>query len=456
MRKLSTFKFCFLSACFFTLLPAGKGGGCLFAEELTAALQEKFLLPFLEIRSSQNLQDMEKWNWGGVLYTSRFWKNFPCQIKVGNLTAGGGISKLKDPSLSQSITPFSRARTDVSEITAALPGLSAFKKEISIFGEFAYTDKKKAFSSSKLNFFYNNDDIFPVFSGSQTVRLFKKLEITLASTAGLFTFPENTFNSWFTDSDFYYHEGCHFCINPQVSVKIPHFESLFSFPLYQTPFGKFQTIYKSENKVTLGRTVISCSVFYNEHEKLLTTRDNTIKDMLQAKLGLQTTFPLGIRRPVFLRSGLSAVTSFMLSEKNFDSHKIKLSAGGRLFSLLYSFSLTANSNFSLDTSGRKICTDLESISMQFSNSWYFSKISPEFIMAASLTPSQNYQSLTSSEKLGLNLAFFKNPKITAAGALSFTQKDGESTKQAFSSWISAHWKTKFLVLTGKIAFKTET
>jgi hypothetical protein len=94
--------------------------------------------------------------------------------------------------------------------------------------------------------------------------------------------------------------------------------------------------------------------------------------------------------------------------------------------------------------------------MQFSNSWYFSKISPEFIMAASLTPSQNYQSLTSYEKLGLNLAFFKNPKITAAGALSFTQKDGESTKQAFSGWISAHWKTKFLALTGKIAFKTET
>ena len=452
MRKLLIIGLLLAGAGWLTYTPAG---GALFAEDFAAGLQEKLLLPFLEVRSSQNLTEEGKWNWGSVFYTSRFWKHFPCQIKTGNLTAGGGISKLKEPALSQSITPFSKARTDVSEITAALPGLSTFKKPVSIFGEFCYADKKKIFSSSKLNFFYNKEDIFPVFSGSQTISLFKKIDISFASTAGIFTYPENTFNSWFTTSDFYYHEGCHFCINPQVSVKLPHFESLFSFPTYQTPFGKFLTVYKSENKLTLGRTIISASVFYNEHENLLTTRDNVLKDMLQAKAGLQTTFPVGRRRPVFLRTGLSACTTIMLSEKNFDCHKIKLAAGGRLFSLLYSFSFTANSSFTLDTTTRKICTDFDSATFQLSNSWYFSKITPEVVVATSLSPSKNYESLTTSEKVGLNLAFFKNPKVTASSALNFTQKDGISTKQEFSGSLAASWRIKYLSLTGKLAVKLE-
>ena len=439
--------------CLFILLFSSFGS--LFAEDFSAAIQEKLLLPFLEVRSSQNLMESEKWNWGTVLYTSRFWKHFPCQIKVGNLTGTGGLSKLKEPSLSTSITPFSKARTDVSEITAALPGLSSSKKDVSIFGEFCYANKKKIFSSSKLNFFYNNEDIFPVFSGSQTITLFKKINFAFAATGGYFTYPENTFNSWFTTSDFYYHQGKHFCFNPQLSVKLPHFESLFSAPTYQTPFGKLQSAYKTENKISFGHSMINLSLFYNEHKNLLTTRENTLKDMIQTKIGFQTTLPAGRRRPVFLRSGFTAMNTFYLSEENFDSHKMKVSLGSRLFSMLYSFSFIINSNFTIDTSSKKASSDFESASLQLANSWYFRKITPEFTMNFSVKPDKDYSGCTTSEKIGINLAFMKNPKITASSALNFTQKDGTSTKQDFTCSVCAHWKTKFLALTGKIGFKTE-
>ena len=438
--------------CSFIVLFTGMlaGGSTLFTQEFSAGFQEKLLLPFLEVRSNQSFSENSSWNWGSVLYTSRLWKKFPCQIKTGNLTGGGGISKLKDPTLSQSITPFSKARTEVSEISASLPGLNTGKKPVSLFGEFCYSDKKKVFSSSKLNFFYNNEDIFPVFSGSQTVCLFKKLQLSFAATAGIFTYPENTFNSWFTTSDFFYHQGSHFCINPQVSLKVPHFETLFSAPTYQTPFGKTLSVYKTENKVSFGHSVFSFSLFYNEHQNLLTTRENVLKEMIQTKIGFQTTLPVGRRQPVFLRTGFAGCTSFMLSEKNFDSHKVKVSAGGRLYSMLYSFSLSSNAGFTIDTTGKRISTDFDSISFQFSNAWYFKKITPELKLGTTLTPSKNYESLTSSEKIGITAAFFKNPKITAGSSFSFTQKDGISTKQENTTSITASWRLKALSLTGKL------
>lgn len=422
------------------------------AQNITAGAQEKLLLPFLEARTSQNTKGI---TWGSVFYTSKLWKPFPCQLKIGNITAGGGFSKLKDPSLSQSITPFSKAKTDVSELTASLPGLSSTQGDTSIFGEFCYSNKKGVFSSSKINCFYNGDDIYPVFSGSQAINILNFAKLTLASTAGYFTYQENTCNSWFTTSDFYYHKGSHFCFNPQISVRIPHFETLFSFPGYQSPFGKIQTAYKSENKLTFRRSCISFSLFYNENELLLTTHENTIKNMVQTKTGFQSTVPIGINRPVFLRAGITATSSFMLSESDFDSHKLKLSTGARIFSMFYSFSFIINSNFSFDTTTKKLYADFDSGSVQFSNSWQLKKISPELNLTFSLNPSENYESISTSEKIGINLTFCKNPKISAANSLTLSQKDGESTNQSFYSAFTVSWRKKYLALLGKIGIKLE-
>ena len=177
--------------------------------------------------------------------------------------------------------------------------------------------------------------------------------------------------------------------------------------------------------------------------------------MIQTKIGFQTTLPTGRRLPVFLRSGFTAMNTFYLSEENFDSHKMKLSFGSRLFSMLYSFSFIINSNFTIDTSCKKASADFESASLQLANSWYFRKITPEFTLNFSVKPDADYSGCTTSEKFGLNLAFMKNPKITASSALNYTQKDGVSAKQGFSCSVSVHWKVKLLALTGKIAFKME-
>ncbi len=425
----------------------------LAAEAFSASLQEKLLLPFAEFRSSQNFEKKAA-NWGAALFTPKKWKNFPCFFKAGNLTPGGGLSKLNTPLLTSNLSPFSLARTEVSTITAALPGLSNYNKTQSFFAELGYYNRKKIFSQSKLNCFFCPEDNFPAFSAMQTVTLWKNISITAAGTAGFFSYDEKAFSSWFTISDFYYHEGKHFCLLPQLSLSLPHFNTLFSLATYESPFGKVFSTYKSENIITAGRYTINLSFFYNEHEGLISANETKLKPQLQTRLGIQTKYAVGKRRPVFLKTGLSTYTqaNLLQSEKE---HKFKTALGAKLQSPLYSFSLSTLANFTVNTAERQIKTDFDSVSFLFSNSWYFKKITPGISTGLTLSPEKYYQSLTTSEKIELSAAFCKNPKISVNTSFTFTQKDGVSTKQTNTSSISASWRLKCICLMGKISLKFE-
>ena len=423
----------------------------LWAEDFSGAVQEKVLLPFAEIRSSQNFEPEEiNYNWGMAIFTPKKFKNFPCQFKAGNLTPGGGISKLNNPALNTSISPFSTAKTDVSIITAGLPGISNYSKPVSYFAELGYINRKNLFSAAKLNCFYNPQSEFPVFSGSQTFSVFKNCSITTALTAGCFTYKENTFNSWFTTTDYYFHQGKHFCMNPQFLIEVPHFKTLFSAATYESPFGELFTIYKTENKLSLGRYTLNLSLFLNEEENLLSANENLIKDTLQTKIGIQANYPVGRKRPVFLKTGFNAYSDVRLNQNNFKDHKFKLAAGAKVTSLLYNFAFTGLANFTCDSSQKTLQSDFNSASFQFSNSWHFTKITPGLTAAVTFSPENHYQSLTTTEKIGLSAAFCKNPKVTASSSFSFTQKDGVSTKQNVNTSLTSTWKLKHLSLTGRI------
>lgn len=423
----------------------------LAAQEFSAAVQEKLLLPFAEVRSSQDFEKKEI-NWGAALFTPKKWKRFPCHFKAGKLTPGGGLSKLNNPTLSSALSPFSLARTEVSTITAGLPGISSYNKTESFFAELGYINRKKVFSQSKVNCFFCPEKEFPVFSAMQSVRLWKNLVISASATAGYFSYEENTFNSWFTTSGFYYHQGNHFCLLPQLSLSLPHFESLFSAATYESPFGKVFSTYKSENKITAGRYTLNLSFFYNENQGLITANETSLKPQLQTKLGIQTKYAVGKKRPVFLKTGLSTYTAANLLQSD-NEHKFKAAAGAKLQSPLYSFGLSALANFTIDTQQRQPKTDFDSASFLFSNIWYFKKISPGISASLTLSPENHYQNLTSSEKLGLSAAFCKNPKISVNTSFTFTQKDGVSTKQTNTSSLTATWRLKWLSFTGKVSLK---
>lgn len=423
----------------------------LTADELSGALQEKILLPFAELRSSQNF---EKANWGAAIFTPQKFRNFPFQFKAGNLTPGGGFSKLNNPLLSSTLSPFSIAKTDVSTITAGLPGISSYTKPISYFAELGYINRKKVFSQTKANCFFNPEDKFPAFSAMQSVKLWKNVIITAAGSAGYFTYEENTFNSWFTTSDFYYHEGKHFCMMPQLSLSVPHFNTLFSCATYESPFGKLHSTYKTENKITAGRYSLNISLFYNENKGIITANETRLKPQVQTKLGLQAKYAVGKKRPVFLKVGLSGytATNLLQSEKE---DKFKLAAGTKVQSPLYCFAFSTLANFTISMAENQPQTNFDSTSFLFSNSWYFKKITPGMTAGVTFSPDNKKHSLTTSEKFGLSAAFFKNPKITAATNFTFTQKDGRSTKQSNTTSVSASWRVKCLSFMGKISLKIE-
>lgn len=423
----------------------------LWAEDFSGAVQEKLLLPFAEIRTSQDFElEGMNYNWGTVIFTPKNFKNFPCQFKAGNLTPGGGISKLNNPALSSTITPFSTAKTDVSIITAGLPGISNYSKPVSYFAEIGYINRKKVFSESKINCFYNPQTDFPVFSGSQTFSIYKNCSVTTALTAGCFTYKENTFNSWFTTTDYYFHKGKHFCMNPQILLEVPHFKTLFSAATYEDPYGEVFATYKTENKLSLGRYTLNLSLFLNEEENLLSANESLIKDTFQTKIGVQANYPVGKKRPVFLKTGFNAYSDVRLNQNNFKEHKFKLAAGAKISSLLYNFAFTGLANFTCDSSQRTFQTDFDSASFLFSNNWHFTKIVPGITAGISFIPENHYQSLTTTEKIGLSAVFCKNPKVTASSSFSFTQKDGVSTKQTANTSLTSTWKLKHLSLTGRI------
>ena len=446
MKEKYPLKSAFALALFFVMILFSSE-----AEEYSAVIQEKILLPFAEIRSTQT---QENYNFGAALFTCGRLKKFPCSLKWGNLSGGGGLSKLNNPALSSSISAFSTAQTDVSPLSAKLPAINTWTKPLSCFLEAGYHDKKRFFSRSQISSFYNGQEDFPVFSVTEEIRAAKKVFLAASMTASSFSYEENTFSSWFTTSDFYYHQGKHLCALPQVSFSSPHFSTLFSLPCYENPFGKINCIWKSESKITAGHFCINISALYNENSPVLTSNENLIKDILQTKAGIISNFSIGRKRPLFLKSGFNSFCQINLSDT---SHKVKLAAGSRLTAQKFSISLLSNAAFTCsgNENGSDFSTDLDSLSFQFFTGLHFSKISPSFAYSLSFYPKNDYESLKTSQKIACKLAFFRNPKINLAASYTFTRQDDELLSRTFTASMNVLWKMKYLSLTGKIGIQLE-
>lgn len=442
--KIKWFRFFYLFLIF--------AGSCqkLSAQDVSGAVQEKLQLPFLELTSAQNFED---WNFGVCLFSGSYLKHFPCQFKAGNLSAGGSISKLNNPLLSSTVSPFSTAGTSVSTITASLPGISTYSKPESCFTEFAYLNKKSVFSEFRMNCFYNSETERPVLSVKTSVTPWKKVFFSASATGGYFSYEENSPSTWFSVSNPYYHKGNHVCLNYQFSVKVPHFSSLFSTSTYETPSGKIKSLYKTENKINAGHFTFSLSALYNPEEKLLTSSETSLPACLQTKASIQSTFPVGKHFPLFLKSGIGTFYSFRLSEDS-DS-PLKFAAGSQLFSSAFSTALTSTGSFTVSDSPQKKQFQFNSAAIQLKTSIYLKRITPSLLLSFSFDPTPDYSSNTTTEKIGFNFAALRNPKLSGTNTFSVSHKDGQLKKQSFSSSFTAGWKIKAITVSGKLSLKFE-
>lgn len=406
------------------------------------------ITPFGEFRFS--LQE-NKTNFGICATSSKITKTIPFTIKAGNLSTGGILSKMNNPLLSTSTSPFSSGGSDINSITTSLPGNTSFSKPVSTFCELSFLQKKSTVKEIKINGFYIPETQIAAFSLYNKMSFFKeKLKLELAGCTGSFPYEENSISSWFS-KELYYHQGTHFCSCFQFSLNCQNLSSIFTTALYETPFGTLSSLYRLDNKITTRRFIINLSTLYNPNiseEKIITSSEKVINDCLQLRCGIQYKFVTGINRPVFVKSGFQTYADIRLSQT---VHPLKFAAGVQLSSSLFSLSLISSINTTINSENRTSQNiNFESVNFQIKNSWYIKNLTPSLTLSAGINPNDDFTVFTKTYKASSSLTYTKIPKITASGTISVTQKNQEYTSKKAAGTISAKftWRKINIILKG--------
>jgi len=434
-------------------------------------------LPFYEIRTYFL---NEKWTFGTSVFTNNFCKKLPFSLKIGKLLPGGNYSKLKSPLLSTSVSPFSSVSESVKYFSCNLPSNSSFDKELSSFFQLDYNGKTGKIENSKkltlknLKFaaFYNFEKSNEFATSLYFNCALKNLGTISASYIfGNFLYNQNEFSSWFNNEKFY-KEGSHFCSNFQIGLKLSKVFSTVSINVYENPFGKFDHIYKIENKFKFSRFVYNLSCLYNSNSGVITSPDKKINEILELKTGIQYNFSKRMFVPVFFKFGINSYLKFNLAD---ETHALKVGVGIQANSLLTCVSLIAMIYADLQIPITKSFEfDFTTFSLQLKNPWYFNNFTITFVAGFTYSPkedvkdfdeviSENYFlgknngstliGYSTSQKFSINFSYNDNPLLSCSNTFNISQKNGYFEKSSFESSINAKFKIKSLSVTTKFSMK---
>ena len=448
MKKIWLIAFIFNSL----VLAGGKGFFC-FASEASSDFTDKLLyggtlkLPFVK---AAYYGKGEK-NTFGLLGTSQnLLKDFCITTQAGKLSVAGGLSKLNNPVISAS-SAFSTAQTSVSGIKISLPGSSSFSKPFSYSLQFDFKRTKSKNSSSPIvlkkgviNLVYLQSDSSPfsfadndsaAFSSLFTFSTARKTSFSVATTLGLFSYEENVSSSWFSKSpmDNYYCEGKHYCQNVTGSVSVSNFSSSLSAAVYQSPFGSYDWSFGNENKLSVDNLTLSFSQACIP-SPLFTSSQKKLSPSYQAKTSVQYNFYSVLDdedKKSLLLTKVGAGFYFSTQKKE---NAYKASAGVKSSYKSFSGSLTGAFTFKQE---KEEWTFIDAPvfttgSVQLKAALSEKKIKSSVSGSFSYTPS----SQTTTEKASVNLTLPKLENLSVTSSVSFTQKDGETTKRTATASLS--------------------
>lgn len=384
----------------------------------------KISVPFIQAKYSQQ---NKKYNYGVSVSTENLFPKISFKLQYGTLSAGGSLSKLNNLLLSASSTPFSHPSTDVTIVSTSLPAYSSFSNPSGVFIQSSYSSKNNFIQNFSTNTLINPETERYLFSTKCIISPVKKIKLQSSITAGLFHYEENTFSSWFTDKDFYYHEDSFLGLLFQNSLQINKFNILTSLNTYETFRGDFENIYKLESVIKSKHITYSLSSLYNGNKNIITGSQKKLSESLQFKSAFQFQFPAGKSIPMFTKIGINVFSNLNL--KDFQN-EFRITTGIQLSSIFFSFSMIPDMILITDYNET---LGIDSCSIKLNGSWYFKKLIPSLAFTAKFSPSADYTSIFSSQKLTLNIAFQDQIKISLNNNLSFSRKNGEFTKKTLSS-----------------------
>lgn len=417
-------------------------------------------LPVAEIRASS---EPDKYNFGFLLTSAKFMKKLPVEIKFGNLSAGGSLSRLNSPELSNGTSPFSNGISSVTGISASLPGYTSFSKPESTFLQLKANQLVKHPFSFCANVWISPENSSPVFSVQLCDKfLNNQIVLTSAFTTGRFYYDEKNSSSWFLESPYYIADS-HLCSQLQFSAEFKNKNRKASFytglttGIYESPFGPFTAVYRLDLKLSIKQTDFYTSAFLNQYEETLTSSAKTLSPCIQLKGGFLTKRPvlIGKQNLYFLRIGINAYSKINLTDTE---HPLRINAGLQLTSDLTTISFSASANTALLSKSPELPPEdisFNSISAQIKNAWYLKNFTPSITMTAEKrfnTASDKNDDM--KYKLQLNLTHNSKCKITSGCAFSFSAKDNSICDKKLSANLNCRVNLKMFTLIGKLTISS--
>ena len=394
----------------------------------------------------------EKNNFGILLGTRNLVKQAPVEIKYGNLSYSGSLSKLNSPELSNGTSPFTTSILTPLCVTASLPGYSSFTKPESYFFQAKLNHITKTPLSFTINMSLLPENSYPVFSTLISNKFFSnQLTLSASCTAGKFIFEGADSSSWLLSSP-WYAGGEMFCSLFQVSTGYKRkstgsgVQASFMTAFYETPFGPFTNVYRADLKLTIKQADFFASAFLNSFEDTLTSSEKSMDPEAQFKAGLVTKTPFLTKNANlwYIKFGLNAYTKINLTGT---THPLRINTGLQLSADLttLAFSVSADGRMSSQKpEDFPQAIEQNGLSFQLNNSWYFKSFNP----ALALTLSKD------SYKISLNVANNSKQKISGTCTLNISTKDEKIEKKLTTS-ISCRYNLKTITLVGKLSATLE-
>lgn len=410
-------------------------------------------MPVGEIRFTLCEDD---YNFGLTATNDRLSKNYPFYFKCGNLSAGGLLSKMNNPLISASASPFAGSSSSASGITASLPGYSSFSKPVSLFFQGGFSRKK---FSVKSNCWYSPEEEKLAASFCLLLPPLWGTAFSLSSAAGLFPYPELKSSSWFLEEP-YYAAGGHFCSAFQLSAVNSVLKICITGGANESPFGPYKGWLRTESRLSFSRFSFTASAFYSD-SSFLSASAKVIEPQCQFRINLRyKTVYKGKKFPVFINSGLSIYNGLNLCD---EEHAFKAGIGSQFLFPLTMIQLSAVANMQLKTELPEFFGEVpvsgfsfsfNSATLQAKNVWYIGKFSPSLAAAVTTSPSENYNCITNTYRFSAALNYSTSSKvnITSNAAFSLTEKNSEISKQKLTLSASAAFLWKKVKCTFRLSF----
>lgn len=405
-----------------------------FDDEKTASV--RVITPVSELRLASR---PGKSNFGAAVTTAKLFPRLPLTFRVGNLGAGGSLSVLNSPELSSGSTPFTQTLTVPAALTATLPGSASYSKPVSAFFEARLTQSARVHNSHPAlpaitcNLWLTPQTASPVGSLITVWRIplrVPTLTLSTSFTTGLFNYESNATGSWFLKSPCY-PASAHWCSLFQTGADLKTTQTTTSLnltaALYESPFGFYQLLYRSDLRHTRKHLEFFTQFFFNPYDEVLTSSEKKLTSSFQTKGGiiLKTQSKLAalyLHSPVFLKLGVNAFCRINLTETE---HPIKINTGAVFTSGPVSTTATYSISGSLLSQSPKAApSDFQhkEDTFQLKTSWQYKSFTPS--LSACLTVPKTHESKKScklSASTGFSPASGKLPlTLNAQSAYSFT------------------------------------